>query len=55
MIQSFILFHAAALVGAIDHAVPVFIQLFSPTKFALADRAEFFADVLLFMRHDIYL
>ena len=52
MIQPFILFHPSALVGAIDHALPVFIQLLSPTKLALADRAEFFADVLLFMRHN---
>ena len=52
MIQPFILFHPSALVGAIDHALPVFIQLFSPAKLALADRAEFFADVLLFVRHN---
>ena len=52
MIQPFILFHPSALVGAIDHALPVFIQLFRPAKLTLADGAEFFADVLLFVRHN---
>ena len=52
MIQPFIFFYPSALVGAIDHALPVFIKLLSPTKLALADRAEFFANVLLFVRHN---
>ena len=53
MIQTLILFNTAALVGAIDHALPVFIQFFSPAKLALADRTFFFADILLFVRHGL--
>ena len=52
MIQPFIFFNASALVWAIDHALPVFIKLLSPAKLALADRAKFFADILLFLRHN---
>ena len=46
---------STALVGAIHHTVPIFIELFSPTKLTLADRTFFFADVLFLMRHDSYL